>query len=60
MATLFLWSVVACTAHNCYYDWRSLGQFPSVQACEQARNDLGLRTSTRARCVLTTPKATNV
>ena len=60
VATLLLWTVVACSKNHCVQDWRPMAQFDTPALCESAKRDLGVHTGNRARCVLSSSKkATN-
>lgn len=47
---LFIWAVIASKVSFVYYDWRNLGSFESVVACEKAAAKLGYNKDT-FRCV---------
>ena len=59
MTILYLWTVIVMTSNSgsgCYnqtmkYDWRPIGEYATVVACEKARNKLGVATDDRSRCV---------
>jgi len=59
MTILYLWTVIVMTCNGqgaCYnervkHDWRPIGEYATVVACEKARNKLGVATDDRSRCV---------
>lgn len=50
-ALLIVWAIVAGDRHVAYRDWKSLGEFSSVAACNEAARQLGYIDNDKYRCV---------
>ncbi len=50
IAILFAWQVVAGNYSHKYYDWRNLGEFSSIESCQDAIKRLAIDPKT-ARCI---------